>query len=154
MEAAAGAEAAAAAGADVAWGGFEATELTEEAAGAEEAEAESTALSTYRTTSPGDTFYHYGYAEQASSFEGGLNPGGYATSVGDLSGAEAQSGLALPTPSGMPPNAVYTVTPQPGTWVQVNPVTAPNFGQLGGLPEYQFPFGTGPGTVSGPSLIP
>jgi RHS repeat-associated protein len=111
------------------------------------------AVSPYRMTTAGETFSHYGYADSAASFEGGLRPGGFATSVGDLSGAEAQSGLALPRPTA-PPNAVYTVTPQPGTWVRVNPVTAPQFGQPGGLPEFQFPGGTGPGTVSPPRLIP
>ena len=112
---------------------------------------ETTALSTYRMTTEGETFYHYGYAENAAGFEGGLRPGGFATSAGDLSGAEAQSGLALPHAT--PPNAVYTVTPEPGTWIRVNPVTESQFGQPGGLPEYQFPGGTGPGTVSPPTPI-
>jgi RHS repeat-associated protein len=112
---------------------------------------ETTALSTYRMTTEGETFYHYGNAENAASFEGGLRPGGFATSAGDLSGTEAQSGLALPQAT--PPNAVYTVTPQPGTWVRVNPVTTPQFGQPGGLSEFQFPGGTGPGTVSLPTPI-
>jgi RHS repeat-associated protein len=112
---------------------------------------ETTALSTYRMTTEGETFYHYGYAEDASSFEEGLLPGGHATSVGDLSGVEAQSGLALPRAT--PPNAVYTVTPKPGTWVRANPITTPQFGQPGGLPEFQFPGGTGPGTVSSPMPI-
>ena len=113
---------------------------------------ETTTLSPYRMTTAGETVSHYGYAEQAANFQGGLRPGGFATSVGDLSGAEAQSGLSLRHAT--PPNAVYTVTPQPGTWVRVNPVTAPQFGQPGGLPEFQFPGGTGPGTVSPPRLIP
>ena len=111
------------------------------------------AVSPYRMTTGGETFFHYGYADSAASFEGGLRPGGFATSIGDLSGAEAQSGLALPRPTA-PPNAVYTVTPQSGTWIRVNPVAEPLFGQPGGLPEFQFPGGTGPGTVSGPTLIP
>jgi len=112
-----------------------------------------TALSPYRMTTAGETFSHYGYADSAASFEGGLRPGGFATSSGDLSGAEAQSGLALPRPTA-PPNAVYTVTPQPGTWIRANPVAEPLFGQPGGLPEFQFPGGTGPGTVFGPMPIP
>jgi hypothetical protein len=111
-----------------------------------------TALSTYRVTQEGETFFHYGYTENAASFESGLNPGGYATSAGDLSGTEAQSGLALP--HNPPPNAVYTVSPTPGTPIRVNPVASPNFGQPGGLPEYQFPVGTAPGTVSTPTPIP
>lgn len=110
------------------------------------------ALSPYRMTTAGETFSHYGYAEQAASFQGGLRPGGFATSVGDITGAEAQSGLALPHAT--PPNAVYTVTPQPGTWIRANPVASPQFGQPGGLPEFQFPGGTGPGTVSLPRRLP
>ena len=47
----------------------------------------------YRMTTEGETFFHDGYAENAASFEGGLRPGGFATSAGDLSGAEAQSGI-------------------------------------------------------------
>jgi RHS repeat-associated protein len=124
----------------------------EVAGGFEAAAGESTALSPYRVTTPGESFSHYGFAENAPNFEGGLRPGGFATPIGDLSGAEAQSGLALPQAT--PPNAVYTVTPQPGTWIRVNPVTAPQFGQPGGLPEVQFPGGTGPGTVSPPRPIP
>ena len=113
---------------------------------------ETTALSPYRMTTAGEAFYHYGYAENAASFESGLRPGGFATSVEGLSGAGAQSGLALPRPTA-PPNAVYTVTPQPGTWMRVNPITEPQFGQSGGLPEFQFLYGTGPGTVSSPMPI-
>jgi RHS repeat-associated protein len=112
---------------------------------------ESTALSTFRRTTADETFQHYGYAEQAGGFSGGLRPGGFATTVEGLSGAQARSGLALPHAT--PPNAVYTVTPQPGTWVRVNPVSEANFGQPGGLPEFQFPNGTGAGTVSGPNLL-
>jgi hypothetical protein len=74
------------------------------------------AVSPYRVTTAGETFYHYGYAENAAGFQGGLRPGGFATSLGDLTGAGVQSGLALPRPTA-PPNAVYTVTPQPGTWI-------------------------------------
>lgn len=109
------------------------------------------ALSPYRVTTAGETFYHYGYAENAASFQGGLRSGGFVTSIGDLSGAEAQSGLALPHAT--PPNAVYTVTPQPGTWIRVNPVAESLFGQPGGLPEFQFPGGTAPGTVSPPTPV-
>jgi hypothetical protein len=111
-----------------------------------------TALSTFRYTQEGESFFHYGYRSQAENFAGGLRPGGYATDIGDLSGAEAQSGLALPHAA--PPDAVYTVSPEPGTLVNVNPVARPQFGQAGGLPEFQFPLGTGPGTVSEPGSIP
>jgi hypothetical protein len=69
-------------------------------------------ISTYRQTTAGESFYHYGYSEQASGFQNGLRPGGYATSIGDLSGSEAQSGLALRHE--IPPNAVYSITPDPG----------------------------------------
>lgn len=112
----------------------------------------STALSTIRQTTLGETFLHYGYAEQAAGFAGGLRVNGFATTVSGLSGTEAQAGLALPR--AIPPNAVYTVSPQPGTLIRVNPVTAPQFGQPGGLPEFQFPMGTAPGTVSTPTLLP
>jgi hypothetical protein len=111
-----------------------------------------TALSTYRVTQEGETFFHYGYAEDAASFENGLFPGSYTTTIGDLSGAEAQSGLALPHV--LPPDATYSVTPEAGTWIRVNPITEPLDGMPGGFPEYQFPFGTGPGTVSLPTSIP
>lgn len=121
-------------------------------AGALSASETGTGLSTFRYTTSGETFFHYGYAEQASNFAGGLRAGGYATTEGGLAGAEAQAGLALPHASA--PNAVYTVTPSPGTLIRGNPIAEPNFGQPGGLPEFQFPSGTGPGTVSGPSLIP
>jgi RHS repeat-associated protein len=107
-----------------------------------------TALSPYRFTQPDETFFHHGYASQAESFANGLRPGAYATDVEGLNGAEAQAGLALPHST--PPDAVYTVTPTPGTFVRVNPIARPDFGQPGGKPEFQFIFGTRPGTVSGP----
>jgi RHS repeat-associated protein len=110
-------------------------------------------ISTYRQTTAGESFYHYGYSEQASGFQNGLRPGGYATSIGDLSGSEAQSGLALPSRTTLP-NSVYTVNPNSGTWIRANPVAEPLFGQPGGLPEYQFPAGTAPGTVLTPATIP
>ena len=93
-----------------------------------------------------------GLKPAAAGFAGGLRPNGFATTVGGLSGAEARAGLSLPR--AVPPNAVYTETPQPGTMIRVNPVTAPQFGQPGGLPEFQFPLGTGPGPVSRPRLLP
>jgi len=108
-------------------------------------------VSVFRQTTAGETFLHYGYAEQSAGFAGGLRANGFATTVGGLSGTEAQAGLALPR--AIPPNAVYTVSPQPGTLIRVNPVTAPQFGQPGGLPEFQFPLGTAPGTVSGPVML-
>ena len=57
------------------------------------------AVSPYRFTTAGETSYHYGYAENAASFQGGLRPGGFATSSGNLTAAEAQSGLLDFSPS-------------------------------------------------------
>ena len=117
------------------------------------AASQTTAISPYRYTQSGESFSHYGYAEQSAGFGNGLRVGSsYATPVQGLSGGEAQSGLALPRD--LPPNAVYSVTPNPGTPIRVNPVTQPAFGQPGGLPEVQFYMGTQPGTVSGPVRIP
>ena len=93
----------------------------------------STDVSTYRFTQEGETFFHYGFSEHASRFSGGLKPGGFATSVDNLSGKEATSGLSLR--HDIFPNAVYTVTPKPGTLVRSNPVAEPKFKQPGGLPE-------------------
>jgi RHS repeat-associated protein len=109
------------------------------------------AISPYRQTKPGEIFFHYGYGNQAPFFLTGLRPGGFATSNPNLTGPQAQQGLALPRP--IAPDSVYKVTPTPGTWVRANPVTDPAFGQPGGLPEYQFPGGTSPGTISGPTPI-
>jgi hypothetical protein len=108
----------------------------------------STALSTYRMTTTGESFFHYGSASQAQNFAGGLRANSFATSLGDLSPQQAQAGLALPHAS--LPDAVYTVTPRTGTWINMNPMADPKFGQPGGLPEYLFPNGTSPGTVSVP----
>lgn len=112
---------------------------------------QSTALSTFRQTQPGETFYHYGYTQHAAGFQGGLRPGGFATANSGLTGSAAQQGLALPHAT--PPNAMYIIRPAPGTPVRVNPVTRPDFGQPGGLPEFQFPMGTTPGSASGPIPI-
>jgi hypothetical protein len=111
----------------------------------------SKAISPFRYSAEGENFFHYGYVDQAKLFLQGLRPGGYATSIGTLSGPEAQAGLALPHLK--PPNAVYPITPAPGTALIVNPVTRPKFGLPGGLPEFQFPFGTGPGTVAPPTPV-
>ena len=46
------------------------------------------------------------------------------------------------------------MTPAPGTPVTDPVPAAPQFGQPGGLPEVQFPQGTGPGTVGPPKQIP
>ena len=113
---------------------------------------ESTSLSTFRFTQEGETFFHYGYADQAAGFDQGLWPGSYATSVPDLGAAEAEQGLSLSHPV----DAYYPVTPPAGTPVIVNPVTAPlpNLGLPGGLPEYYFPMGTPPGSVGPPTILP
>ncbi len=112
----------------------------------------STALSPYRNTRTGETFQHYSSSQHADSLSGGLRPGGYATTTRGLTGAQAQSGLALPQVN--PPNAVYTITPPAGTPIRVNPIAVPKFGQPGGLPEVQFILGTPPGSVSGPLALP
>lgn len=110
-----------------------------------------TALSPYRYTTPGETFQHYSYVEHAESLAGGLRPASYGTTAEGLSGVGAQQGLALRHAT--PLNAVYTVTPPVITVIRVNPITRPQFGQPGGLPEVEFIFGTPPGSVSGPTLI-
>lgn len=112
---------------------------------------EVTAVSTYRMTVAGETFYHYGYGADAGRFGSGLRPNGWATTTPNLSGAQAWDGLSLPRAT--MPDAVYTVTPQPGTWIRVNPTAGPLNGHAGGLPEVQFPYGTGPSTVSPPRVI-
>jgi hypothetical protein len=55
------------------------------------------------------TFRHYGCAEDAAKFEGGLRPGGYAThnQGRPMHGLTAQDRLALPHKA--PPNAYYTI---------------------------------------------
>lgn len=98
------------------------------------------------------TLFHYGYIENESMFAGGLRAGSFATTDGGLTGAEAQSMLALPHE--LPPNAVYPVTPEPGT-LMIGPTRVePEFGQPGGGLQVQFPNGTGPGTVGAPKPIP
>jgi hypothetical protein len=102
------------------------------------------------------TYRHYGYAEDASKFEGGLRPGGYAThSRGrPMTGASAQVRLALPHER--PPNAYYKITVGPGVRVvgpgPVRPTAIPS--RQGGGTEYVFPDGTPPGSVEGPFAIP
>lgn len=119
---------------------------------ASEAANNTTALSPYRYTRPGETFQHYGYVEHAESLAGGLRPASYGTTAQGLSGTGAQQGLALRHTTA--PSAVYTVSPPAGTLIRVNPITRPQFGQPGGLPEIEFILGTPPGSVSGPTLIP
>lgn len=102
------------------------------------------------------TFRHYGYAEDAAKFEGGLRPGGYATHNRGrpMHGQTAQDRLALPHEA--PPNAYYKIRVGPETPVTgpgpVAPTTVPPRG--GGGIEYTFPRGTPPGSVEGPFLIP
>ena len=119
---------------------------------APEARSTSTALSTSRSTTAGEEFFHYGFSQHAESFSGGLRPGGYATSSSTLTGEAAQTGLALPHPNA--PNAFYTVRPPVGTPIENLGNAWPNYGQPGGLPEYRFPLGTPPGSVTGPTPIP
>jgi RHS repeat-associated protein len=106
-------------------------------------------------TAAGDTFTHYGYLADSDNFAGGLRPGSFATTESDLTGSEAQSGLALPNrPALGPPDAAYPVAPEPGTPIVGPSTVRPAFGQPGGLTEVQFPNGTGPGTVGTPKPIP
>jgi RHS repeat-associated protein len=100
----------------------------------------------------GASFFHYGYMADESYFAGGLRAGSFATTDGGLTGADAQSTLALPHAT--VPDAVYPVTPEPGT-PMVGPTTVqPEFGQPGGGQQVQFPQGTGPGTVGPPKPVP
>lgn len=102
------------------------------------------------------TFRHYGYAEDAAKFEGGLRPGGFATHNRGrpMHGQTAQDRLALPHEA--PPNAYYKVRVGPETPVTgpgpVSSTTVPPRG--GGGIEYTFPRGTPPGSVEGPFPIP
>lgn len=100
-------------------------------------------------------FRHYGYAEDAAKFEGGLRPGSYATHAKGrpMDGTTAQQKLALP--HAMPPNAYYKVRVEPDV-----PVNGPGPVQQtqvpirsGGGIEYTFPNGTPPGSVKGPYRI-
>jgi RHS repeat-associated protein len=105
-------------------------------------------------TNQGDVFYHYSCAP-ASSFANGLTPPtAWATPLGNLTGTQAQKGLSL-SANRPPPSFVYTVTPIPGTVYKYNPSALPLPGVpgTGGLPEIWFPYGTGPGTVSGQRQI-
>jgi Concanavalin A-like lectin/glucanases superfamily/Domain of unknown function (DUF2341)/NHL repeat len=110
-------------------------------------------------TPPGATYFHYGYSSQAAGFGGGLWPGSFATTIPGLTGAQAKSGLALYNKPA-PPDAMYIVTPEPCTPI-IGPTPAePQVDQFtgqtlpGGLPEVQFPVGTGPGTVGPPIPLP
>jgi RHS repeat-associated protein len=103
-------------------------------------------------TVAGDTFTHYGYLADADSYAGGLRPGSFATTESTLTGSQAQSGLSLP-PRASLPDAAYPVTPEPGTPIVGPSPAQPANGQPGGLPEVQFPNGTGPGTVGPPRPV-
>lgn len=101
------------------------------------------------------TFRHYGYAEDAAKFEGGLRPGGYAThnQGRPMHGLTAQDRLALPHKA--PPNAYYKVrvgpeTPVNGPGPVPHTIVPPRGG--GGI-EYTFPKGTPAGSVEGPFPI-
>jgi hypothetical protein len=105
---------------------------------------------TWRWTTPGEAFYHYGRMELAPSFSGGLRRNSFATGTGLLTGPEAQTYLALRER----PDAVYTISPNAGTLIGVNPVVERKYKQPGEGHEYLFPTGTDPGTVSWPRSIP
>ena len=115
-------------------------------------------------STPTRTFFHYGYADQARSFQKGLKIGGFATDMPGLNGRQAQELLALPVHrvNDAPPNAVYIIT-VPATTPVIGPslVQSQNFTghgmsveRPGGGTEYQFPKGTHPGSVSKPIPIP
>ena len=106
------------------------------------------------TTDLAAPYFHYGYLEDAPQFANGLRAGAYATTDGTLTGAEAQSTLSLPNRIQGPPNAVYPITPEPGTPVTEPSTVLPQFGQPGGGLEVRFPQGTGPGTVGDPTALP
>ena len=110
-----------------------------------------TRLLGYAVTAEGAVYFHYGYAADAALFEGGILAGRFATTEGGLTAVEAQEGLSLP--GAILRDARYTVTPKARTLVTRPTPAAPQFGQPGGLPEVQFPWGTTPGTVSSPIPI-
>lgn len=114
--------------------------------------APAAAFRLYRQTEPGERFYHYSWAHHSVHFQDGLRPGSYVTHVQGLTAIEARQGLALPHSE--PPDAVYVVTPSPGTWIGVGARIEARFDQPGGMTEYVFPEGTGPGTVSAPESLP
>ncbi|MHB1381615.1 MAG: hypothetical protein ACYCXJ_05270 [Thermoleophilia bacterium] len=102
------------------------------------------------------SFRHYGYAEDAESFAGGMKPGSYAThAIGrPMHGKSAQQKLSLPHAD--PPNAYYRVRIGPETNV-TDRATVPSTKtplRTGGGIEYRFPNGTPPGSVEGPFPIP
>ena len=102
------------------------------------------------------TFRHYGYAEDAIKFEGGLKPGSYATHGRGrpMHGKTAQEKLALPHET--PPDAYYKVRVGTETPViehgTVRATDVPK--RPGGGIEYTFPEGTPSGSVNGPFPIP
>ena len=101
-----------------------------------------------RLSQPGETFFHYGYAEDAVNFQGGLRPGGFATPNPNLSGQGAQGVLNL-APGRVPRNAMYPVQPVPGT-----PIIGPRPVVGGSGYEVLFPNGTAPGTIGPPTAVP
>jgi hypothetical protein len=100
------------------------------------------------------SFKHFGNADDAAGFAGGLRPGSFATNSATTirTGEQARGTLALP--HAQAPNAVYTVKPEFWRFVRGPSRVKPANGQPGGGWEYQFPTGTGPGTVSAPKPIP
>ncbi len=119
--------------------------------------------SAVRLTEAGETFRHYGYAEQAANFEDGLRPGGFAapSSESIVSGRVALQRYALP-PKSSAPNSYYVVEPPPGTAIIGPRRVMPRLWRDGWKPvprfpngmEVKFPEGTPPGSVSGPWPLP
>ena len=112
-----------------------------------------------RFIQPGEEFIHYGYAQHATAWRGGARPGTYAGSFFGRpeasTGAQAQNIFNLPRWR-QPPDAYYLIRPPKGTPIQGPARVMPAYGRdVPGLrPEFIFPEGTPPGSVSGPFVIP
>jgi hypothetical protein len=115
-----------------------------------------TVLTTAASVAPAvGTFTHFGIADDAASFANGLRPGSYATNrlTTLRTGAQAADRLSLSV-ARPDPNAAYIVKPEWWRFVRGPTRVSPIPGRTGGGWEYFFKGGTGPGTVSGPTLIP
>jgi hypothetical protein len=93
--------------------------------------------------------YHYSTYPPAM-FAGGLWSGSSATTISGLSAEEASAGLGIPLPI-----YEYPITVDPNvTPVEYPGLVPPNRFGPGGLPELYFRFGTPPGSVGVPRLVP
>ena len=104
-----------------------------------------------------EVYWHYGFAEEAYLFEGGMLPGSYVTTDIYPTGWHAKWFLALYRRG--PRNAVYIVLPDTDL-IGPSPVIGrldtyiPGLFLQGGGTQYRLPLGTGPGTVVGSYPIP